>query len=61
MREAVCRNLDFAGIVLDLGKNQVRGQESKISSVESTAEIWVVPTNEELIVAMQTVNVLSAN
>lgn len=61
VREAICRNLDFAGIMLDHGKNQVRGQETKISSVESTAEIWVIPTNEELIVAMQTVNVLSAN
>jgi acetate kinase len=61
IREAVCRNLDFAGIVLDTTKNQVRGQETKISKVESNAEIWIVPTNEELIVAQQTVAVLSAN
>jgi acetate kinase len=61
IREAVCRNLDFAGIVLDHAKNQARGQETKISAVESSAEIWIVPTNEELIVARQTVAVLSAN
>ena len=55
IREAICRNLDWAGIVLDPQKNQVRGKETKISSVESGAEIWIVPTNEELIVARQTV------
>ncbi len=61
IREAVCRNLDFAGIVLDPQKNKVRGTETKISAVESGAEIWIVPTNEELIVARQTQAVLTAN
>jgi acetate kinase len=60
IREAVCHNLDWAGIVLDPNKNQVRGKEEKISAVESDAEIWIVPTNEELIVARQTVQVLTA-
>src|SRR5205085_4043691 len=61
IREAVCRNLDWAGIVLDPHKNPVRGREEKISSVESDTEIWIVPTNEELIVARQTEAVLTAN
>ena len=61
IREAVCRNLEFAGISLDPTKNQVRGKETKISAVESDAEIWIVPTNEELIVARQTEAVLNAN
>lgn len=61
IREAVCRNLAFAGIVLDERKNQVRGREEKISAVESGVEIWIVPTNEELIVARQTEAVLTAN
>src|SRR5215213_335850 len=61
IREAVCRNLDFAGIVLDPQKNNVRGKETKISAVESGAEIWIIPTNEELIVARQTAAVLTAN
>ena len=47
------------GIELDPQKNQVRGKEEKISKVESRAEVWIVPTNEELIVARQTVAVLS--
>ena len=61
IRQAVCRDMEFAGIALDEAKNHVHGQEQKVSKVESSAEIWVVPTNEELIVAMQTVAVLSAN
>jgi acetate kinase len=61
IREAVCRNLDWAGISLDPQKNQVRGRETKISKVESSAEVWIIPTNEELIVARQTVSVLSVN
>ena len=61
IREAICRNLEWAGISLDPQKNLVRGTEAKISKVESTAEVWILPTNEELIVARQTVAVLNAN
>jgi acetate kinase len=61
VRESICRNLDWCGIVLDHAKNQVRAQETKISAVESSTEIWIVPTNEELIVARQTQAVLNAN
>ena len=61
LRAAICRGLEWAGIVLDPQKNQVRGKETKVSSVESDAEIWIVPTNEELIVARQTEAVLTAN
>src|SRR5204863_7577464 len=61
LREAVCRNLEWAGIALDPQKNNARAREEKISSVESDTEIWIVPTNEELIVARQTEAVLTAN
>jgi acetate kinase len=61
IRRAVCRNLSWAGIELDRVKNDIRGKEQKISSPDSRAEIWVIPTNEELIVARQTQAVLLAN
>jgi acetate kinase len=61
LREAVCKDLEWAGIRLDHEKNKVRAREEKISRVESGTEIWIVPTNEELIVARQTEAVLSAN
>jgi acetate kinase len=61
IREAICHGMEWAGIALDSAKNQVRGKEEKISNVESDVQIWIVPTNEELIVARQTEAVLSAN
>jgi acetate kinase len=61
IREAICHGMEWAGIVLDPAKNHVRGKEEKISKVESDVQIWIVPTNEELIVARQTVAVLRAN
>jgi acetate kinase len=61
IREAICRNFEFVGIVLDAAKNQIRAKEHRISAVESDVEIWVVPANEELIVARQTQAVLNAN
>jgi acetate kinase len=59
-RAAICANLDFAGIVLDEKKNQVRGQEARLDAANSKARIWVVMTNEELIVARQTREVLNS-
>jgi acetate kinase len=61
LRAAICKDLDFARLILDPQKNLVRGEETCISKVESGGEIWVVPTNEELIVALQTESVLNAN
>lgn len=61
IRQAVCRNMEWVGIELDPNKNHVRGTEAKISKVESRADIWTIPTNEELIVARQTEAVLKAN
>ncbi|HUB24396.1 MAG TPA: acetate kinase, partial [Tepidisphaeraceae bacterium] len=60
IRAAVCRGLEFAGIALDEKKNQVRGVEAEISAATSKAQIWIVPTNEELVVARQTETVLNA-
>ncbi|HWE01316.1 MAG TPA: acetate/propionate family kinase [Tepidisphaeraceae bacterium] len=54
IRRAVCKNMQWAGIDLDLEKNSVRGKEAKISADQSRTQIWIVPTNEELIVARLT-------
>ncbi len=58
IREAICNNLQWAGIDLDKDKNNVRSKEAKISRETSRTQIWIVPTNEELIVARLTVGVL---
>lgn len=61
IREAILANMHYAGIELDKAKNAVRGKEQKISSVESDVDVWVVPANEELVVARQTLMVLNVN
>ena len=56
VRANTCKNMEWAGIVLDESKNDSlpRGSESCISTAGSTTQIWVVPTNEEIVVARQT-------
>jgi acetate kinase len=56
VRAGVCRDLAWAGIELDEAKNfnVPRGDECRISADGSRTQIWVVPTNEELVVARQT-------
>ena len=60
IRAAICDKLQFAGIKLDETKNQTRGQEASIHASGSKAAVWVLMTNEELVVARQTMNVLQA-
>ncbi len=56
IRANVCKNMEWAGIVLDEAKNNSvpRGGEVCISADISKTQIWVVPTNEEIVVARQT-------
>jgi len=61
IREMICRDLSELGIVLDPEKNrECRASEMCISAGESRVKICVIPTNEELIVARQTVEALKA-
>ena len=54
MRAAVCANLDWFGIHLDPAKNQAAKGEARIDAPNSRVQLWIMPTNEELIVARQT-------
>jgi acetate kinase len=54
VRAGVCANLQAFGIVLNAQANATARGESRISAPDSPAQIWIVPTNEELIVARQT-------
>ena len=60
IREAICANLSELGIVLDRRSNAAASDEQEISSGESRTHIWVIPTNEELIVARQTQQLLES-
>lgn len=57
LREAVCRHLAFLGVDLDTEANQQRG-EVRISTPESRVQVWVIPTNEELVIARDTVAIV---
>jgi acetate kinase len=57
-REAVCRDLDELGISLDPEANRRAQGEAAVHSPASRAQIWVVPTNEELVVARQAADLL---
>jgi len=58
LREKVCSNLEWAGIRLDPERNQNASEESQIQADDSNVQIWVVPTNEEIVVARQTVETI---
>jgi len=58
VRERVCRGLEFAGVILDAGKNAAAEGEERIDADASPAALWVLPTNEELIVARQAAELL---
>ena len=53
MREAVCANLDWFGIRLDGRKNAAAKGETAIHAAETRVQLWIMPTNEELVVARQ--------
>ena len=57
MREKICSGLTFLGIELDPAKNSIRGQEIQISTPDSKTKVLVIPTNEELMIARDTVEI----
>ena len=59
-REAVCENLQFMGIEIDKAVNaKVRGEEAIISIADSKVKVVVIPTDEELLIASDTVAILN--
>lgn len=58
VREKVCAYLGYLGIELDKEANAVRGEEITISTPDSKVKVMVVPTNEELAIARETVDLL---
>ncbi len=53
-REAICKDMDFLGIKLDPQKNDIRGEETVISADDSKVKVLLIPTNEELMIAKDT-------
>ena len=59
-RQMICDYLEFMGVKLDPEANKVRGgKEKKISAPDSKIQVWVVPTNEELMIAQDTAELVN--
>lgn len=54
MRENICKDLEALGIKMDVEKNKVRGKQVDVSAPDSAVRIFVIPTNEELVIARDT-------
>ncbi len=57
-RKAIVSGLEFMGIKIDDEKNSVRGQAIDISAADATVKTLVIPTNEELMIALDTQNLV---
>jgi acetate kinase len=60
MRAAICADLDWFGIVLDPVRNREAKGEVPIHGVTGRVQLWIMPTNEEWIVARQAMDLLTA-
>lgn len=58
VRKGVCENMEYLGIKLDNSVNDgLKGKLAKISAPDSKVEVWVIPTNEELLIARDTLEI----
>ena len=58
IRKKICKNLEFMGLLIDEDKNNVRGEEVLITKPESKIKAYIIPTNEELVIARDTKNLM---
>jgi acetate kinase len=58
VREWVCEYLGYLGVTIDLEKNKLRGQEVMLTTPDSRTKVCIIPTNEELAIARETVALL---
>jgi acetate kinase len=59
-RKYVCDKLAFLGVKIDEEKNKIRGQEIDISTPDSSIRVFVIPTNEELVIARDTLEIVNS-
>ncbi len=59
LRSEICANFTYVGLEIDENKNSVRGEEIKISTDSSKVNVYVIPTNEELAIARDTLAIIS--
>jgi len=57
MRMKICSGLDFMGVKIDPDKNFTRGVEADVSTIDAKTKVFVIPTNEELMIARDTYDI----
>ena len=57
-RKAICDQLEFLGVNIDAEKNKKRGEEAELSTADSKVKIYTIPTNEELMIARETLKLV---
>lgn len=60
LRLGICEGLDYMGIKVDAEKNKVRGKEIDVSAPDSKVKVFIIPTNEELMIARDTEEIVNA-
>ena len=58
IRKGICEKLEFMGVKVDVEANNMRGEEKEISTTDSKIKVFVVPTNEELMIARETARLI---
>ena len=58
-RASLCEKLGFLGVKLDEEKNKIRGEEIEITTPDSITKVYVIPTNEELVIARDTLEIVN--
>lgn len=58
-RAAICEGLEYLGAELDAERNNVRGKDALISTDDSACKVYVIPTNEEIMIARDTKDIVS--
>ena len=54
IRKKICEDLEWMGVKIDLDKNNVRSEQVEISSADAKIRTFIIPTNEELVIARDT-------
>lgn len=58
IRKEICEKLSSLGVKIDLEKNNIRGEITKISADDSKVDVYIIPTDEELMIARDTLNLI---
>lgn len=58
IRKGICQKLEFMGVNIDVEENNMRGEEKVISKENSKIKVYVIPTNEELMIAKETLRLI---